>query len=144
VITAEDLIGIWSADVMYGPGAQSDEVLVFKPDGTGFMEVIHPVTTFADLFRWSVEAPDRLRLKGYRRLSAGIGRPWRVEEHTSELDGTFVIRVQVEDTKARRPMRVLRFSERPWSGISDHYGFCRRDIRGAEQPDFSWIDRGPS
>lgn len=144
MVTAEDLIGLWSADAMYGPGAQSDEVLVFKPDGTGFMEFINPVTTWADLFRWVVETPDQLRLMGYKSLYLGDGKPLRVEEHSSELDGVFAIQVQVEDTEAGRPMHVLRFSEGPWSGISDHYGLCRWDISGAEEPDFSWINRWPA
>jgi hypothetical protein len=144
VVTAEELIGLWSADVMYGPGAQSDEVLVFKPDGTGFMEFINPMTTSADLFQWAVEAPGHLRLRGYKSLHLSEGQPLRVEEYPSQLDGVFTIQVQVEDTKVGRPMRVLRFWERPWSGISDHYGFCRRDTTGAEEPDFSWIERWPT
>lgn len=129
---------------MYGPGAQSDEVLVFKPDGTGFMEVINPVTTSADLFQWAVEASGHLSLKGYKSLYVSDDKPPRVEEHASNLNGVFTVRVQLEDTKAGRKMRVLRFSERPWSGISDHYGFCRRDITGVENPDFSWINDWPS
>lgn len=32
------LVGIWSEDCIYGPGAQSDTVLVFLPDKTGVTE----------------------------------------------------------------------------------------------------------
>jgi hypothetical protein len=143
VFTAEDLVGLWSADVMYGPGAQADEVLVFKPDGTGWLEVANPVTTSAELFGWAVEAPNRLRLEGSRSLYLTDDNPCRMVEHPSRLNAAFGIQVRVEDTKAGRAMRVLRFAERPWPGIADHFGFCRQDVGGIEGPDFSWIDRWP-
>ena len=60
----DDLVGVWSADAMYGPGAQSDDVLVFKDDGAGFLEFRNPVTSFAELFRWSVGQAGTLRLRG--------------------------------------------------------------------------------
>jgi len=141
VVAFDDLIGLWSADAMYGPGAQSDDVLVFKPDGHGFLEFSSPETVFAELFHWTIEADYRLRLKGFKILHLPEDNPLRAEEAPSHLDGVFAVRVQDEDTRAGRPMRVLRFFERPWSGFSDHYGFCRRDLSRAEMPDFSWIAR---
>jgi hypothetical protein len=35
---AEDLVGTWSNDAQYGPGAQSDEQLHFRVDGIGCVE----------------------------------------------------------------------------------------------------------
>jgi len=55
--TAEDLIGIWSADARYGPGAQSDEMMLFKPDGTGRMEFWNWQLCSADFFQWHVVSP---------------------------------------------------------------------------------------
>jgi hypothetical protein len=38
VIQDSELIGLWSNDRLYGMGAQSDDWLIFKPDGTGRYE----------------------------------------------------------------------------------------------------------
>ena len=62
-----------------------------------------------------------------------------VEEVASTLDVAVPFTIQAEDTKAGRRMRVLRLASRPWSGITDHYGFVRRDVAGFRQPDFSWL-----
>src|SRR6185437_10258401 len=66
--TAADLIGIWSADARYGPGAQSDEMLIFKPDGTGRMEFWNWQLCSADFFRWQVVSPGLVDLVGFRCL----------------------------------------------------------------------------
>jgi len=72
--TRDDLIGIWSADVLYAPGARGDAVLVLKPDGTGRFEWLNWTLCSADLFRWHTPAPGRLTLVGYKTLSVGDGQ----------------------------------------------------------------------
>jgi hypothetical protein len=73
--TAADLIGIWSADARYGPGAQSDEILIFKPDGTGRMEFWNWQLCSADFFRWQVVSPGLVDLVGFRCLATTRLRP---------------------------------------------------------------------
>jgi hypothetical protein len=37
----EALIGLWSGDELDAPGGFSDELLVFKRDGTGYQEYVN-------------------------------------------------------------------------------------------------------
>ncbi len=39
----EQLVGVWSVDIMYPPAAQSDDVLYFFADGTGRLDFHNPV-----------------------------------------------------------------------------------------------------
>lgn len=48
-----ELIGVWSVHVMYPPSAQSDERLIFKPDGTGRYEFLNWILCSSDSFRWN-------------------------------------------------------------------------------------------
>ncbi len=48
-----DLIGVWSADALFAPGAQEDEILVFRSDGTGWIEWINPVAHEVEFFEWT-------------------------------------------------------------------------------------------
>lgn len=129
---------------MYGPGGMSDEVLVFKPDRSGFAAFSNPLTDFAHLFRWSIESVDRLKLDGYKHLCVSPNYPLCVVSGPPLLGGIFQVTIQAEATPSGWTMPVLRFFNPQWGGVSDEFGLVHRDVNNQEKPDFSWIKNWPT
>lgn len=103
-----NLIGIWSQDLRYGPGAQSDEMLFFKSDGTGWIEEWNFCLCSAEFFQWDVPESGRLILRGFKRLELSDDNTC-LEEATPlwpELDTR--LQVQTEETPSGKTMRVIR------------------------------------
>jgi hypothetical protein len=132
--TAADLIGIWSADARYGPGAQSDEMLIFKPDGTGRMEFWNWQLCSADFFRWQVVSPGLVDLVGFRSLKLPDVGNDPVETKTTFHHVGVLFSVVEEDTPSDKRMPVLRIGlPRPYP---HELGFLCRDLAGWEEPQF--------
>lgn len=131
--TRDDLIGIWSADALYAPGAQSDEVLVLKPDGTGRFEWLNWAMCSADLFRWYTPAPGRLTFVSYKTLRLGDGQQV-VEEGSNFAYDDIPYEIVTRETPVHGSLQVLRIM------LGEHmpgeYGLIRRDIAGYEEPRF--------
>jgi hypothetical protein len=62
------LIGVWSADARYGPGAASDEVLWFCEDGRGRIDWENWVTCSVEFFDWEQPRDGIVRIRGRRIL----------------------------------------------------------------------------
>jgi len=119
---------------MYGPGAQSDDVLIFKEDGTGRFEFVNWVLCSADLFRWNVTESGSLNLTGYCCLQLDNDAQKVVSTESDFQYSSLSYRIAEEETRSGKRMRVLRLS---WKlPASDHYGFVRRDLTGLEEPRF--------
>lgn len=56
----ERLVGLWSADARYGPGAQSDETLWFRADGTGRRDFVNFALCTVEFFGWEAMGPDQI------------------------------------------------------------------------------------
>ena len=63
MLIPSELVGLWSADSMYGPGSQSDDVLFFFDGGVGRLDFHNPVLVNAWSFQWTVTADGKLRIK---------------------------------------------------------------------------------
>lgn len=130
----DELIGLWSVDAQYGPGAQSDTWLILKPDGTGRYEEINWTLCSADFFRWATPQAGLLRIVGEKclQISADANHVEEVASILGVLETPYEI--AEEDTPSGKRMRVLRVSligPKPTS-----FGFCRVDLRGLEEPRF--------
>ncbi len=136
----EDIVGMWSADAMYGPGSQSDDVFVFKEDGSGFYAFSNFATSYAELFQWKLLPDDIVQLNGVRTFELN-DECTSVVESNSALEVSVPFSIAHEPTKAGRWMRVLRFKNCPWGVVADHYGFIVRRIPDDLGPDFSWLER---
>jgi hypothetical protein len=129
----EALIGLWSGDTLDAPGGFSDELLVFKPDGTGYQEYVNVMTCYAWTFRWSVRADGRLCVEGLEDLR--LGDDCRsVVRCPSALVEEVAFAVTEEDVPRGgkiRTLRVLRL-ERPLNDFAkrfyDRFGLIRRDV----------------
>jgi hypothetical protein len=58
------IVGIWSHDVLFSPGAAADEILVFRPDGTGVCEIYNWILCSYDTFAWSLDHNGNLNIHG--------------------------------------------------------------------------------
>jgi hypothetical protein len=132
--TAEDLIGIWSADARYSPGAQSDEILLFREDGTGRMEFWNWQLCSADFFRWRVVSPGIVDLIGFRCLELPEEGDEPVEAECTFHHVMVPFSVAEEVTPSGKRMPVLRIGlARPYPS---ELGLRQRDFSGWEEPRF--------
>jgi hypothetical protein len=132
--TAEELIGIWSADARYSAGAPSDEMLLFKEDGTGRMEFWNWRLCSADFFHWRVVSPGIADLIGFRCLELPEEGDDPVETESTFHHVRVPFSVAEEDTPSGERMRVLRIGlAHPYPSV---LGFRRRDFAGWEEPRF--------
>jgi len=63
------IVGIWSADSIYGPGAQADTILVFLPDGAGVLEEWNFSLCCYDLFTWQISGDAVLNVTGVKSVT---------------------------------------------------------------------------
>jgi len=118
---------------MYGPGAQSDQMLFFKPDGSGRYEELNWTLIGVEHFEWQLLSPGMLRLIGTRSESR--------DKHGNVIEeaGAFNFpelecSIGEEDTPSGNRMRVLRLKLCDY--ISDHFGFVRANFDGAEEAEW--------
>jgi hypothetical protein len=120
VVTAEELLGVWKAAAMSNRGSQLYDVLVFKEDGEGFLDFSDPETEyFCEQFRWSIDPPGQLRLRGRCVKQFNANHTGTVERE-SKLDANVSFSLRTEDAGVGRRTRVLRMGTCPWSVVSDH------------------------
>ena len=136
----EALIGMWSGDTLDAPGGISDELLVFKRDGTGFQEYVNVMTCYAWTFRWSVRPNGRLRVEGLEDLRLGDDCRSVVRSPSALVEEVAFAVTEEDVPRGGRSMsvRVLRL-ERPLNDFAerfyDRFGFIRRDVDEL-RPDF--------
>jgi hypothetical protein len=63
-MTAQSLCRTWSADALYGPGAQSDELLTFNTDGTGLLEILNWGFGSVITFDWTLGPGGQISIYG--------------------------------------------------------------------------------
>lgn len=130
-----DLVGLWSCDRLYAPGAQSDDWLIFMADGTGRYDWLNWRLCSSESFRWSTPRPGILRLVGERHLQIADDLRSVVEETTLLGEREVPYKITEEATPVCGRMRVLHVRlEQP---MIDRFGFVRADLSGLEVADFN-------
>jgi hypothetical protein len=147
MVTEFELIGVWSNDALHGPGAQSDEMLIFLADGLGraetwnfsLCEVIH--------FRWALTGPASITLNStiyvYDKrtdVAAGVSSDASLDdidrfEHQPCDQFRLVdhpVRIDSETLYDGRQIRALHIDlGRFWPS---EYGLHQHGVEGWEQP----------
>jgi hypothetical protein len=133
-MSTHELVGVWSPHLLYDPGAQADDLLLFMPDGTGRYEFINWILCSADEFEWDAIGPCQIRIVGKRRLELSDDCKSLLENAPSfgALDVSYVI--SEEKTRTNGRIRSLQLSE-AWP-LQRRYGFARPDFKGLEEPQF--------
>ncbi len=99
---------MWSADARFGPGAQADEILVFKPDGTGWVEIWNFSLCSVDFFEWTFTSPDWLVVTGTKSMESDFNTNQLVDSEDIMEVKHLAYQVQEEDTPSGTRMKVLR------------------------------------
>jgi hypothetical protein len=122
------LVGSWSIDCLYGPGAQEDTFLVFKEDGTGWIESAHYATREVDTFRWEATRDGCVRVLGGRYFSDG-------EESASDFSfDELAYRIAEEVTPDGETRPVVTFAQPVWIG-NRRWGLLTRDVAALAVPE---------
>jgi hypothetical protein len=124
---AKDLLGQWRGQAMGGPQERHYDVLVFKEDGSGFLDLYDAAHRFTERFRWSVEPPALLRLEDCQRFEPDPHRS-AFQEVTTTRYAVVGYSIREEETQTLGRMRVLRFVPRPWPGMAETHRFYREDV----------------
>jgi len=132
------LIGLWSVDILYGSAAASDDLLIFKPDGTGRYEFINLRLCWVDRFQWKVIRDGIISIIGDRCLTVAADEK-SIEEEESQF-GVQELHYEIseEQTPSGKRMRILRLPLK--SPMANCFGFVRTDLVGLEQPEFDLKD----
>ena len=102
--TQHPLVGLWSIDLLYAPGAQEDTLVTFHADGTGALELIKYGLHEVEPFRWRPVDEDAVAVEsveGDELQSARLG-----------------FRIQSQKVPLRDIVDVVEFSEPFWWGDS--------------------------
>jgi hypothetical protein len=135
-VTAQELIGLWSVDVQYGPGAQEDELLAFRPDGTGWYAFERHVLCELETFRWTFSEGLLMLTPLSTRTVQAEGKRSPIASSGALLPSTcLVLSIKPETTWDGRSLEVLRFG-RPLPGET-HYGLLTRDVARLDPPAFT-------
>lgn len=118
-----DVVGTWSVDAQYGPGAMSDYRLHLRADGLGCLEYASLAGATVVVIRWSL-SDDRLTTTtlGTYATPPGKYEPFDVDPDGGGLDLHGVpVTVGQEDTLAGSPMRILRFPPGTEHGLLESF-----------------------
>ncbi|MCT4597230.1 MAG: hypothetical protein N4A50_05055 [Vallitalea sp.] len=124
----KNLIGKWSIDIMYGPGAQEDTFVVFLEDGTGWIEYISSVFVEYDTFNWNISNNGELNIVGIDNYDCDEGYSKSTIKFTN-----LKYEIKVEQTPSDIEMEVLTFSE-PLRCYECKFGIEKRDVNDIKTP----------
>lgn len=105
-----ELIGQWSADCRYHPAAQSDEIIVFSHDKSGYFEFSNAAMRYTDDFTWDVVCPGFLQLNSSRLVIEEFDAS--LEQYAGKLHfDRLPYSIEMEDTPRGQIMNVLTLGE---------------------------------
>jgi hypothetical protein len=126
----DKIIGMWSIDIMYGPGAQEDTMIVFLPNGTGWIEISHYILCELETFYWKCESNGKISILG--DVSFESNDVWEKSQINFE---NIMYEIKNEMTPSGRTMEVVSFSTPLWLSES-RFGLVTREIENVELPQF--------
>ncbi|HZG80210.1 MAG TPA: hypothetical protein VEZ13_05480, partial [Brevibacillus sp.] len=125
------LIGKWSIDVMYGPGAQEDTEIVFLSDGMGWIAFFHYELCELETFRWKCNKNGSIQMIGEKYQTLGD------EQKNSNLQiNELFFEVNLENTPSGKEMLVATFNRPIWCN-EQKFGLLTRHIENEKLPTFT-------
>ncbi|MBP3966539.1 hypothetical protein [Paenibacillus lignilyticus] len=137
----ENIIGRWSADQLYAPGAMEDIEVVFSPTGNGWLYFNHPFEQIVERFKWEIDNSGLIQINGVASAAfydAEMAKEYELENYEGrDSDFEFLdlkVEITIESTP-RGESEVISFSEPLW--LTDRrFALVQRDIKSLEPPFF--------
>lgn len=139
-MTEATLVGLWSADRRYGPGAMASEDLVFLTDHRGFWRYSNAGGAYIEAFLWSMNADGSLALSGTKSFEVEYlkdGESVTEEPGHIHFEG-LKYRIVREDTPRGETLEVLTLDEEQgrwrqgllvhFGSLSEKFALVRRDV----------------
>jgi hypothetical protein len=125
----ESIVGIWSHDILFSPGAAADEILVFRPDGTGVCEIYNWTLCSYDTFVWSLEHDGKLNIYGRDSFESAM------EHSASSLSVSSIpFHITREQTPVYGTVDILNLRLAEW--LPKRFGRTKGDIASYTLPEF--------
>jgi len=107
---------------MYGPGAQSDELLIFLDNGFGWIEMINWGSMSIETFEWTVDQKSELTIKGLKIFS-NYERTRKSKINLIDVE----LKISNEITSTKEMMEVMTLSQPIILNIQK-FGLETRDV----------------
>ncbi|MDP5273946.1 hypothetical protein [Chengkuizengella axinellae] len=116
----DKLIGSWSVDQMYSPGAQSDDWIVFLNNGIGWFQSCNWGSCCTETFKWSIVNNDLLEIN--------FDKFYGYEDEIEKIESTFKSKIEInkEMTPSGNNVEVITFDEAFYD--SKKYGLETKDV----------------
>lgn len=128
VITLDDVIGKWSVDIMYESGTQEDIIVLFLPNGTGYIAFYHYILCELETFHWRLEHDGKMSIIGDKyNESDDIFEKSPLNLNSISVD------VKKELTPSGKCMDVILFSSPLWLS-ENKFGLITKEITDEALP----------
>jgi hypothetical protein len=131
-VCGSELVGVWSTWPLF-PNDPVDERLIFKPDGTGRLEIVNWTLCAIYRFRWSSPAVGRITLNA--QDYACVADNFRPEPNDSlRLDNaTYAIAARTNAAGQEQLVLGLRLD----THMPETFVLIQRGVAGFEEPDLT-------
>lgn len=123
----KEIVGLWSVDALFAPGAQEDTLIAFREDGTGWIAYMNAFACDVDSFIWKMEERGRISI---------AGEMFRSPEETRRSDFSFSnvgIRFYQQHTPVYGEITVIEFDQDIWLG-ERRCGLLTREATALKEP----------
>lgn len=108
-IANSGLVGVWSADARYDSGGQCNEILSFRANGIGWMELCNFNCWTATYFEWTPTSPGWVAISGVKNVKPHEHDKRKIVESAASLNLLHLpFSVREEETPSGKTMKVLR------------------------------------
>jgi hypothetical protein len=142
MILEKKVMGLWSVDAMYSPGATEDVVIVFTPSGDGWLCFVHPCQNIVEKFKWEIDDRGLLQIKGTTSTlyyEVDEGDELALESYFDKASDMVFRDIKVEIKLEHTPQgenEVITFSE-PLFVSENRFALVHRDFARLKPPSFS-------
>jgi len=139
----ERIPGLWSLDCLYSPGAMEDVLVVFLPDGEGWLSFVHPCQNILEKFKWVIDDRGLLQIKGTTSTmfyDVDEGDELSHDSFFDEASGMEFYDLNVDINKEITPRgenEVITFSKPLWD-TENRFALVHRDYVRIKPPSFTY------
>lgn len=141
MVLEKEVIGLWSVDAMYAPGAMEDVVVAFKPTGDGWLGFLHPCENIVEKFKWEIDNSGSMQIKGTTSTlyyDVEEGHELSLKNYSDKTSNMVFHDLNVEikiELTPRGNNEVITFSIPLWDS-ENRFALVHKDITRLKPPSF--------